>query len=105
LYAMQRFYLYSLLLSLLHMWEIWQDVALTIINFGFIVTAVPAVIRNYQLKEVKSQSLLMYLSTSVLLTVMAYVFFTLNFLTSSLSTLGTGIMWYLLTAQKILYSK
>ncbi len=89
----------------MYMWEVWQDGVLTIINFGFIVTVIPAVIRNYQLKEVKSQSLLMYLSTAVLLTVMAYVFFTLNFFTSSLSTLGTGIMWFLLTAQKIIYSK
>lgn len=83
----------------------WQDIVLSAINFGFIVTVVPAVIRNYQVKEAKSQSLLMYLSTAVLLTVMAYVFFTLNLLMSSMSTLGTGIMWFMLTAQKILYSK
>ena len=57
------------------MWQ-WQDLVLTIINFGFMVTAIPAIMRNYQLKEAKSQSLSMYLSTAVLLTVMAYVFFT-----------------------------
>lgn len=86
------------------MWQ-WQDIVLSAINFGFIVTVVPAVIRNYQFKEVKSQSLLMYLSTAVLLTVMAYVFSTLNLYMSSASTLGTGIMWFILTAQKILYSR
>ncbi|DAC72354.1 MAG TPA: hypothetical protein DSN98_05685 [Thermoplasmata archaeon] len=68
------------------------------------VTAIPAIMRNYQLKEAKSQSLSMYLSTAVLLTVMAYVFFTLNMLLSSLSTAGTGIMWYVLTYQKVKYS-
>jgi len=85
------------------MWQ-WQDLVLTIINFGFMVTAIPAIMRNYQLKEAKSQSLSMYLSTAVLLTVMAYVFFTLNMLLSSLSTAGTGIMWYVLTYQKVKYS-
>jgi uncharacterized membrane protein len=86
------------------MWQ-WQDLVLTIINFGFIVTAIPAIMRNYQLKEAKSQSLSMYLSTAVLLTVMAYVFFTLDMLLSSVSTAGTGIMWYILTYQKLHYSK
>jgi hypothetical protein len=85
------------------MWQ-WQDLVLTIINFGFMVTAIPAIMRNYQLKEAKSQSLSMYLSTAVLLTVMAYVFFTLDMLLSSLSTAGTGIMWYVLTYQKVKYS-
>jgi len=86
------------------MWQ-WQDLVLTIINFGFMVTAIPAIMRNYQLKEAKSQSLSMYLSTAVLLTVMAYVFFTLDMLLSSASTAGTGIMWYILTYQKVQYSK
>jgi len=85
------------------MWQ-WQDLVLTVINFGFIVTAIPAIMRNYQLKEAKSQSLSMYLSTAVLLTVMAYVFFTLDMLLSGVSTAGTGIMWYILTYQKIIYS-
>ena len=86
------------------MWQ-WQDVVLTIINFGFMVTAIPAVLRNYQLKEVKSQSLSMYLSTAILLSVMAYVFFTLDMLLSCISTAGTGIMWFILTYQKMKYSK
>jgi hypothetical protein len=86
------------------MWQ-WQDLVLTIINFGFMVTAIPAIMRNYRLKEAKSQSLSMYLSTAVLLTVMAYVFFTLDMLLSSVSTAGTGIMWYILTYQKVQYSK
>jgi len=85
------------------MWQ-WQDIVLTIINFGFMVTAIPAILRNYQLKEAKSQSLSMYLSTAVLLTVMAYVFFTLDMLLSGVSTAGTGIMWYILTYQKVKYS-
>jgi hypothetical protein len=86
------------------MWQ-WQDLVLTIINFGFMVTAIPAIMRNYQLREAKSQSLSMYLSTAVLLTVMAYVFFTLDMLLSAMSTAGTGIMWYILTYQKVKYSK
>jgi hypothetical protein len=83
----------------------WQDVVLTIINFGFMVTAIPAIIRNYQHKEAKSQSLSMYLATAVLLTVMAYVFFTLDLFYSGVSTAGTGVMWFVLTYQKIIYSK
>ena len=83
----------------------WQDLVLTIINFGFMVTAIPAIARNYQLKEAKSQSLSMYFITAVLLSVMAYVFFTLDMLLSSTSTAGTGIMWYILTYQKVKYSK
>jgi hypothetical protein len=85
------------------MWQ-WQDIVLTIINFGFMVTAIPAILRNYQLKEAKSQSLSMYLSTAILLTVMAYVFFTLDMFLSGMSTAGTGIMWYILTYQKTKYS-
>jgi len=58
------------------------------------------------MKEAKSQSLLMYLATAVLLSVMAYVFFTLDgLLLSGISTAGTGLMWFILTAQKIKYSK
>jgi uncharacterized membrane protein len=83
----------------------WQDLVLTIINFGFMVTAIPAIMRNYQHKEAKSQSLSMYFITAVLLSVMAYVFFTLDMLLSSVSTAGTGIMWYILTYQKVRYSK
>ena len=86
------------------MWQ-WQDIVLTVINFGFMVTAIPAIYRNYQHKEAKSQSLTMYLTTAVLLSVMAYVFFTLGMLMSALSTAGTGIMWYILTYQKIIYSR
>jgi hypothetical protein len=56
----------------------WQDFVLTIINFGFVITAIPAVLKNYKMKEAKSQSLAMYLATAVLLTVMAYVFYTLD---------------------------
>jgi hypothetical protein len=82
----------------------WQDLVLTIINFGFMITAIPAIIRNYQVKEAKSQSLSMYLATAVLLTVMAYVFFTLDLFYSCISTAGTGLMWFVLTFQKIKYS-
>ncbi len=86
------------------MWQ-WQDIVLTSINFGFIITVIPAVLRNYQLKEAKSQSLSMYLATAILLSVMAYVFFTLDMLLSCISTAGTGIMWFILTYQKVIYSK
>ncbi|PNX53354.1 MAG: hypothetical protein BV458_05020 [Thermoplasmata archaeon M9B2D] len=86
------------------MWQ-WQDFVLTSINFGFMITAIPAILRNYKIKEAKSQSLSMYLATAILLSVMAYVFFTLDMLLSSLSTAGTGIMWYILTYQKIHYSQ
>jgi hypothetical protein len=83
----------------------WQDFVLTIINFGFVITAIPAVLKNYKMKEAKSQSLAMYLATAVLLTVMAYVFYTLDMPLSCISTAATGILWYILTYQKVLYSK
>lgn len=86
------------------MWQ-WQDFVLTFINFGFMITAVPAIIRNYHHKEAKSQSLSMYLVTAILLSVMAYVFLTLDMILSCLSTAGTGIMWFILTYQKVIYSK
>lgn len=86
------------------MWQ-WQDFVLTFINFGFMITAIPAIIRNHQHKEAKSQSLAMYLVTAILLSVMAYVFLTLDMLLSCLSTAGTGIMWFILTYQKVIYSK
>jgi hypothetical protein len=86
------------------MWQ-WQDFVLTFINFGFMITAIPAIIRNHQHKEAKSQSLSMYLVTAILLSVMAYVFLTLDMLLSCLSTAGTGVMWFILTYQKMIYSK
>jgi len=82
----------------------WQDIVLTMINFGFIITVIPAVVRNYQLKEVRGQSLSMYLSTALLLAVMAAVFFTLTFYLTCASTAGTAIMWFILTYQKLKYS-
>jgi uncharacterized membrane protein YidH (DUF202 family) len=81
----------------------WQDVILTIINFGFIITVIPAIVRNYQLKDVRGQSILMYLSTTLLLAVVAYIFFTLEMFLSSLSTAGSAFTWFILTYQKIKY--
>jgi hypothetical protein len=97
-------FIFSVAIILARMWQ-WQDFVLTFINFGFMVTAIPAILRNYKIKEAKSQSLSMYIATAILLSVMAYVFFTLDMLLSSLSTAGTGIMWYILTYQKVIYSK
>ena len=83
----------------------WQDTALTIINFCFIITIIPAIIRNYRIKDTKSQSLFTYLPTALLLTVMCFIFYTLDLFLSSISTGGTAITWYILTYQKIIYSK
>jgi hypothetical protein len=82
----------------------WQDTALTIINFLFILTLIPAIIRNYRLKDVKSQSLLTYGSTAILLTIMSFIFLTLDFVLTTLSTCGTAITWYILAYQKIRYT-
>lgn len=83
----------------------WQDLALTIINFAFIITLVPAVARNYRLRDVYGQSLYTAFPTAILLTFMAWVFLTLDLLLSCLSTAGTAVMWYILTYQKIKYTK
>ncbi|MEM0492864.1 MAG: hypothetical protein QXS02_02765 [Candidatus Thermoplasmatota archaeon] len=83
----------------------WQDIALTIINFAFIFTLIPAVIKNYKLKDVKGQSLLTASSTSILLLIMAYVLFTLSLYLSFISTIGTAIMWFILTYQNVAYSR
>jgi len=83
----------------------WQDIILTIINFGFIITVIPAIVRNYQLKDVRGQSLLMYISTTILLAAVAYIFLTLDLFLSSLSTAGSAFMWIALTYQKIKYDK
>ena len=82
----------------------WQDSALTLINFGFIITLIPAVIRNFKLKDVQGQSFYTYFSTAVLLSILVYVFFTLELILSSVSTGLTAIMWYVLTYQKLRYS-
>jgi hypothetical protein len=84
---------------------LWQDVALTVINFGFILTMIPAFIKNYKTKEVGSQSFVTYFSTSVLLVIMAYVFYTLQLDLSCIATAGTGVMWILVTYQKVIYSR
>lgn len=83
---------------------VWQDSVLTAINFLFIVTLVPAVVRNVRLKDVHGQSFVTALSTAVLLTVMAVVFLSLDLVLSCVSTLGTAVMWYVLMYQKIVYS-
>lgn len=83
----------------------WQDFALALINFGFIVTLIPAIIRNYRVKDASSQSLTTYISTAVLLTIMLTIYFTLELYLSGLTTAGTALMWYVLTYQKIKYQK
>lgn len=88
----------------LNLFTMWQDTVLCIINFGFIFTIIPAIIKNHQLKDVKGQSLLTYTTTAVLLSIMAYVFFTLDFWLSALASVGTAITWYVLLFQKIHYS-
>jgi hypothetical protein len=97
-------FIFSVAITLVHMWQ-WQDFVLTFINFGFMITAILAILRNYRLKETRSQSLSMYLSTAILLSVMAYVFFTIDMILSCISTAGTGIMWFILTYQKMIYSE
>ena len=83
----------------------WQDAVLTIINFSFILTLTPAIIRNYKLRDVKGQSLYTYVSTAILLTIMAYIFITLKLYLTSISTLGTAVAWYILVYQKMRYNK
>jgi len=82
----------------------WQDTALSIINFGFILTLIPAIIKNMKEKDVGGQSVVTYLSTAVLLTVMSFIFWTLDLLLSAVATAGTAVTWYLLLSQKILYT-
>jgi hypothetical protein len=83
---------------------VWQDTALSIINFGFILTLMPAIIQNYKNKDVKGQSFTTYVSTAILLSIMAYLFSTLELWLSSIATAGTAITWYILLYQKIVYS-
>jgi len=83
---------------------VWQDTALSIINFGFILTLIPAILQNYKNKDVKGQSLLTYVSTAVLLSIMAYLFLTLELWLSSFATAGTAVTWYILLYQKMVYS-
>jgi hypothetical protein len=83
----------------------WQDIALSLINFGFIITLIPAIIRNYRVKDASSQSLTTYFSTAVLLTIMLIIYFSLDLNLSGLTTAGTALMWYMLTYQKIKYQK
>lgn len=83
---------------------VWQDTALSIVNFGFIITLIPAIIQNYKDKNVKGQSFITYISTAILLSFMSYLFFTLELWLSSLATAGTAITWYILLYQKIVYS-
>jgi hypothetical protein len=82
----------------------WQDQVLTVINFCFILTLVPAVLKNYRYKDVESQSILTYSATAVLLSLMCFIFWTLNLTLSSIATGGTALVWYILTYQKIKYS-
>lgn len=83
---------------------VWQDTALSIINFGFIITLIPAIVHNFKNKDVKGQSLITYISTAILLTVMSFLFFTLDLLLSAIATAGTAVTWYILLYQKIAYS-
>ena len=82
----------------------WQDTVLTIINFGFILTMIPAIVKNYKNKDLHSQSLLTYLSTALLLVLMSFIFWTLDLRLSCISTGGTALTWFILTYQKIKYS-
>ncbi len=82
----------------------WQDAVLSLINFGFILTLIPAIIRNYRMKDVAGQSLATYVSTAMLLSVMSFIFFTLDLLLSALGTAGTAVAWYILLYQKITYT-
>ena len=83
----------------------WQDTALSIINFGFVLTLLPAIYHNYRLKEVKGQSFLTYSSTAILLTIMCYIFYTLDLLLSAIATGGTAVTWFILLGQKIYYAR
>ena len=78
---------------------------LSVINFGFILTLIPAILRNYRLKDVGGQSFITYVSTAILLTVMSFIFFTLDLTFSAIATAGTAVAWYVLLYQKIRYNK
>jgi len=82
----------------------WQDTALTLINFVFIATVLPALILNHRTKNTTGQSLIMYLSTALLLILMAAVFYTLDLFWSMVSTLGNAVVWSILTIQRLIYN-
>jgi len=83
----------------------WQDPALSLINFIFIATVLPALILNYKTKNTQGQSLIMYLSTALLLILMAAIFYTLGLVWSMISTLGNAFVWSILTAQRLRYNQ
>jgi multisubunit Na+/H+ antiporter MnhB subunit len=84
----------------------WQNLALSIINLFFILTLLPAIIRNYKLKDTHTQSLLAYLLTGFLLAFMSLIMYTVPDLSlSSISTAAATVPWFILAYQKIKYSK
>mgnify|MGYP006279073299 CR=1 FL=1 len=83
----------------------WQDTALSVINFGFILTLIPAIVHNFKYKDVGGQSLITYISTALLLSIMSFIFFTLDLFLSAVATAGTAVAWYILLSQKIVFSK
>ena len=83
---------------------IWQDIVIAIINIVFGYSLVYQVYIGF--KEKKGfLSLQTSLLTTIGLFVLAVIYLTLNLYISTLVTLITGIFWFLLLVQRLIYKK
>lgn len=73
----------------------WQDIVLTAGGVIFIIALIPSVLSKD--KPALSSSIM----TGTVLIIFAYVYFTLSLWFSTLTTAITGIIWFILAAQKL----
>ncbi|NUJ98235.1 hypothetical protein HGA92_05660 [Candidatus Gracilibacteria bacterium] len=80
----------------------WQDFAIMTINIIFSLSLVPQVIEGFK----KKKGLIEFwtsIPTTLGLFVMSYTFLTLNLIFSAILTFLTGILWFMLLVQKIIF--
>ena len=78
---------------------IWQDAVIGIGNWIFVLALIPSIISN------KKPAIATSLITAVVVTVIAYCFFTLELYHSMISSVAVGVCWWVLFLQVMLKKK
>lgn len=81
---------------------VWQDLVIPFVNVLFIIALVPQVYYGFKMKKA-----LITLQTSLItfsgLYILAVTFLTLNLYFSTIGTLASAMLWYVLLLQTIVY--
>ncbi|VVB77598.1 Uncharacterised protein [uncultured archaeon] len=81
---------------------VWQDLVIPIVNALFIFALIPQIYHGFKIKK-KLMTIQTPMITFLGLYVLAVTFLTLNLYFSTVATLASATLWYILLLQTVIY--